>query len=113
MALTSDRLKELTRQRMELIREIDKTPKDAALKEKMDLIVAELSKERHTLITNDCGNYATAIVPQPDASVKAVPEKILVTTVPVTNIKSMGKKETVSSAKIEKSRGSKKLSEFF
>jgi len=101
MALTSDRLKELTRQRMDLIKEIDKCPNDASLHDKMSGVVAELSKERHTLITND----AMPQTPLPMASEES-PKK---TVTPVADSK--GKKADNKGSK--KGDSSKKLSEFF
>ena len=101
MALTSDRLKELTRQRMELIKEIDKCPNDPSLHEKMSCVVAELSKERHILITND----AMPETPLPMTAEKDAPKRAI-TSVAV----SKGKKPD---KKISNSESSKKLSEFF
>jgi len=104
MALTSERLKELTRQRMDLIREIDKNPSDTNLQGRMSEVDGELSKERHTLIEND----AMPSVSLPMAAAEEAPKKTA-----ASNLKSKGHKSTKASNKNSESDSSKKLSEFF
>jgi hypothetical protein len=122
MALTSERLKDLTRQRMELIREIDRNPSDANLQGRMSCVDTELSKERYTLITNDNeeGNRmnsvqqpvpaaAPASAPAPDIEQKLpeLPKKVKVARLKARPKAPAPKKGSKNAGK------SKKLSEFF
>jgi hypothetical protein len=105
MALTSDKLKELTRQRMDLIREIDKCPNDTSLMERMLCVQTELSKERHTLITNDAA-------PKPAVQQVAVATKVAEKTITANPIPK-GKKAIKPNSTESTSDSSKKLSDFF
>ncbi len=110
MALTSERLKELTKQRMELIREIDKRPGDESLKERMSLIVLDISKERHSLIAEDAISAsqiaAASCVSKNDEESSLIEE-------PSAEPKVDDKKNGSVSRKYGKTDGSKKLSDYF
>lgn len=50
MSVTSDRLRELTKRKLELIREIDKNSSNEALKDNLKLIEEEISRERTVVV---------------------------------------------------------------
>jgi hypothetical protein len=102
MALTSDKLKEMTRRKLELVKGIDRNPCDERLKQELADVEAEISGERHALITND----AELAAPHPAAAPAPIPE---ITPSP----KAKGKKEANAGGMASRASGSKKLSDFF
>jgi hypothetical protein len=102
MALTSDKLKEMTRRKLGLIKEIDKNPCDEALKGQLAALEMEIKGERTKIITDD------AEVSAPKAAVAQTPVKE-----DIPSPKAKGKKETAANGMADRICGSKKLSDFF
>jgi hypothetical protein len=72
MSLTSERLKELTKKKLELIREIDKNQSNEGLKESLSALEMEISKERAALIGGGSSGLVERKEDDEPASEKAV-----------------------------------------
>jgi hypothetical protein len=106
MALTSDKLKEMTRRKLGLIKELDKNPCDERLKGELAALEAEIKGERTKIISDDAGLAAPHPAAAPTVS-QAVAKEIS------PSPKAAGKKSADLENKANKVCGPKKLSDFF
>ena len=98
MALTSDRLREFTKKKLELVKAIDRNPSDTLIQE-LEMVETEISIERNTIISNDA-KPVTAITQATPALAMQIPAS--------TSIK-RGKR----SQNQDSSTNMRKLSDFF
>jgi hypothetical protein len=102
MALTSDKLKEMTRRKLGLIKEIDKNTCDERLKGELAALEMEIKGERTKIITDD----AEVSAPKPVVA-EAPVQKV------VPSPKAKVSKDAHSGSADNKVCGTKKLSDFF
>jgi hypothetical protein len=74
VGLTSERLKGLTRRKLELVREIDKAPNNPALREDLALVEAEIKRERIVVVN---GPEAISQKPEPEKETVRKEEAVL------------------------------------
>jgi len=103
MALTSDKLKEMTRRKLGLVKEIDKNPADETIRDELAAVECEIKSERTKIIADDAKPTAPDPAVAPISARENQPSQA----------KAGGKKEATKDSAARKACGSKKLSDFF